>query len=55
MKLGDTREFGEKTFHLRWQHLTKAEAEQKAAHMRRGQFSARLVRVGRGDWQVWTR
>ncbi len=55
LKIGDARVFDGKTFHLLDVNLTRAEVNRKATWMRRGQFSTRIVKVGRGNWQLWSR
>lgn len=55
MQLGEKKVIDGHTYQLIGQHLTKADADRKAQHMRRGQFSARLEKVSRGDYRVWSR
>lgn len=55
MKIGDKKTIDGKQYNLIAQGLTKAEAERKASWMRRGQFSARIEKVSRGNYRVWSR
>lgn len=54
MAIGDSRIIGGKTYRLLKQGLSKADAMRTANWQRRGGFNARIEKVARGNYRVWT-
>lgn len=54
LKLGDKKVMDGHTYYLLHKNITKAKATRSANWQRRGGFKARIEKVSRGNYNVWS-